>query len=302
MVKNHGVRHLAIIMDGNRRWAKRRGLPALAGHRRGYDVVLKMGDWCLDRGIEILTVYAFSAENWNRSKKEVDYLMKRAALILCLLFASAAGAALPEKPAGYVSDFAGLLEEPAKSALEGLLFRTEQETSAEISVVTVASLDGRDIEGYAAELFEKWKIGKKDKDNGVLLLVAPNERKVRIEVGYGLEGVLPDGLAGEIIREQMTPAFKRGDYAAGLLAGTERIVRIVRQEEPAGTAEEKNAPQTGAVQLGLVAFFGMFVFIGLFFAGAGLGSGAFLLVVWGLMFGGIPLSSDELPAHPSYRE
>jgi uncharacterized membrane protein YgcG len=78
--------------------------------------------------------------------------MKRAALILCLLFASAAGAALPEKPAGYVSDFAGLLEEPAKSALEGLLFRTEQETSAEISVVTVASLDGRDIEGYALDV------------------------------------------------------------------------------------------------------------------------------------------------------
>ncbi len=75
MVKNHGVRHLAIIMDGNRRWAKRRGLPTLAGHRRGYDVVLKMGDWCLDRGIEILTVYAFSSENWKRPSQEVEGLM-----------------------------------------------------------------------------------------------------------------------------------------------------------------------------------------------------------------------------------
>lgn len=82
MVKHHGVRHLAIIMDGNRRWAKRRGLPTLAGHRRGYDIVMKMGDWCLDRGIEILTFYAFSAENWNRSKKEVDYLMKLLSLAL----------------------------------------------------------------------------------------------------------------------------------------------------------------------------------------------------------------------------
>lgn len=62
-------------MDGNRRWAKRRGLPTLEGHRRGYDVVLNVGDWCLDRGIEILTVYAFSTENWNRSKKEVGYLL-----------------------------------------------------------------------------------------------------------------------------------------------------------------------------------------------------------------------------------
>jgi len=79
---NHGVRHLGIIMDGNRRWAKKHGVPSLAGHRRGYDVVMKMGDWCLDRGIEILTVYAFSSENWNRSKKEVGYLMKLLSLAL----------------------------------------------------------------------------------------------------------------------------------------------------------------------------------------------------------------------------
>lgn len=74
--KNHGVRHLGVIMDGNRRWAKQRGRPTLEGHRRGYDVVMKMGHWCLDRGIEILTIYAFSTENWNRSKTEVSYLMR----------------------------------------------------------------------------------------------------------------------------------------------------------------------------------------------------------------------------------
>lgn len=76
MTTNHGVRHLGIIMDGNRRWAKRRGLPSLVGHRRGYNTFKKVGEWCLDRGIEILTVYAFSTENWNRSKKEVGYLMR----------------------------------------------------------------------------------------------------------------------------------------------------------------------------------------------------------------------------------
>lgn len=68
-------RHLGIIMDGNRRWARSRGLPTLHGHKKGYDKVMKVGDWCLERGIEILTVYAFSTENWNRSKKEVSYLM-----------------------------------------------------------------------------------------------------------------------------------------------------------------------------------------------------------------------------------
>ncbi len=73
---NYGVRHLGIIMDGNRRWAKKRGRPTLEGHRRGYDAFKQVGEWCLDRGIEILTVYAFSTENWNRSKKEVNYLMR----------------------------------------------------------------------------------------------------------------------------------------------------------------------------------------------------------------------------------
>ncbi|MBI5467128.1 MAG: di-trans,poly-cis-decaprenylcistransferase [Candidatus Kerfeldbacteria bacterium] len=73
---NHGVKHLGIIMDGNRRWAKQRGLPSLEGHRRGYDAFRRVGEWCLDRGIEILTVYAFSTQNWDRSKKEVNYLMR----------------------------------------------------------------------------------------------------------------------------------------------------------------------------------------------------------------------------------
>lgn len=82
MVTHHGVRHLGIIMDGNRRWAKRRGLPSLAGHRRGYDIFKLVGEWCLDRGIEVLTVYAFSTENWNRSKKEVEYLMRLLTLAL----------------------------------------------------------------------------------------------------------------------------------------------------------------------------------------------------------------------------
>lgn len=88
MTHNHGVRHLAIIMDGNRRWAKRHGLPTLAGHRRGYDLLLQVGDWCLARNIDIFTVYAFSTENWNRSKKEVSYLM---GLLLLALTKEVAG-------------------------------------------------------------------------------------------------------------------------------------------------------------------------------------------------------------------
>lgn len=76
------INHLAIILDGNRRWAKQQGLPSLEGHRRGYDKIKEVGDWCLARGIKILTVYAFSTENWKRDKKEVDYLMKLLRLAL----------------------------------------------------------------------------------------------------------------------------------------------------------------------------------------------------------------------------
>lgn len=82
MTTDHGVKHLGIILDGNRRWARQHGLPTLEGHRRGYNLVKKVGGWCLDRGVEVLTVYAFSTENWKRSKKEVNYLMKLLSLAL----------------------------------------------------------------------------------------------------------------------------------------------------------------------------------------------------------------------------
>lgn len=76
MTKNHGVQHLGIIMDGNRRWAAAHGLPAIEGHRQGYQTFKKLGDWCIDRGIKVLTIFAFSTENWKRSKKEVNFLMR----------------------------------------------------------------------------------------------------------------------------------------------------------------------------------------------------------------------------------
>ena len=210
------------------------------------------------------------------------------ALALALGLALPAAAAMPETPTGFVSDFAGVLGEPARSELNDLLDKTEKKTSAEIAVVTVPSLDGRDIDGYASDLFAKWHIGKEGKDNGVLLLVAPNERKVRIEVGYGLEPVLPDGLAGEIIREQIVPAFKRGDFEGGIRAGTERIAEIVSKGERAEERAPGSAASPLTMQLGFTALLALFVGLGLFFAGSGLGSGAFFFVLWGFLFGGLP--------------
>src|SRR5205814_7168110 len=106
--------------------------------------------------------------------------------------------ALPPKPSSYVSDFAGVIDAQTRQQLESVLAELEQKTSAEVAVVTVRGLEGRDIEGYANDLFTAWGIGKKGKDNGVLFLISPQDRKMRIEVGYGLEGILPDGAVGRI--------------------------------------------------------------------------------------------------------
>ena len=127
------------------------------------------------------------------------------------------------QPQGYVNDFAGVLPAPQRAALETFLTEFERQTGVEIAVVAVSSLDGGEVDDFTNRLFQKWRVGKKGKDNGVMILAAIQDRKARIEVGYGLEGVLPDALAGRILREQMFPLFKQGRYDAGL----ERAVRIV---------------------------------------------------------------------------
>src|SRR5687768_7244828 len=116
------------------------------------------------------------------------------------LFGSqAAWAALP-KMEGPVNDLAGVLAPEAEQAIKSRIRAVEAATTAEIAVVTVRSLEGETVETYANRLFNQWGIGKKGKDNGVLILAAIEDRKIRIEVGYGLEGTLPDGRCGQIIR------------------------------------------------------------------------------------------------------
>lgn len=134
------------------------------------------------------------------------------------------------KPMGYVADLAGIISTQSATHLESLITFINQKTTAEVAVVTLNSIEPYTIEDYAVRLFEDWRIGGKGKDNGVLLLVALKERRIRIEVGYGLEGAITDGTAGEIIRRIITPAFKVGRYDQGLLAGTEAILRLVAKE------------------------------------------------------------------------
>lgn len=128
---------------------------------------------------------------------------------------------------GRVVDDAGVLDASTTAALTQSLAELEQKTTDQLVVVTLKSLQGTSIEDYGYQLGRRWQIGQKDKNNGVLLIVAPNERKVRIEVGYGLEGTLTDAVTKLIIENSILPRFKVADYAGGIKRGVEDIIQVL---------------------------------------------------------------------------
>ena len=145
------------------------------------------------------------------------------ATILFLLAAMASFAADFPQPTGHVNDFVQILPDADRQNLEARLRAYEQSTSIEIAVAIVPSLQGETVNNFARELFQAWGIGKRDKNNGVLFLWAPNDRKVRIQVGYGLEQDLPDAAAAQIVRE-VTSLFRREEFTRGVYAGIEGII------------------------------------------------------------------------------
>ena len=128
---------------------------------------------------------------------------------------------------GRVVDEAKIIPAETRSAIELKLADLEARSGIQLVVATVTALQGEEIEPYANELFRNWKLGQKDKNNGVLLLVAPNERRVRIEVGYGLEGTLTDALSKVIITNAMTPRFKANDFGGGISRGVDDIITVL---------------------------------------------------------------------------
>ena len=149
------------------------------------------------------------------------------------------------KPSGFINDYAAVLAPSDRESLEEMAREYEQRTGNEISVAIIASLGGRDIEGYANDIFNTWGIGKKGKNNGVLILVARDDRKMRIEVGYGLEPVLTDGVCGGIIRSILSPAFKRADFAGGLKEAILTIGKVVSGEQSPEKLEAAGKQQEG---------------------------------------------------------
>ena len=147
---------------------------------------------------------------------------RAAAAAILLLIAGGVAFGQELKPRGYVSDFAGVLDDGSRIQLEHYCESVERATGAQIAVVTVNTLGGDPIEDYANNLFRKWGIGQKNKNEGVLLLLAIRDRKSRVEIGYGLEPILPDGFDGSVLRE-MRPSLSEQNYGQALLAGTAQI-------------------------------------------------------------------------------
>lgn len=184
-------------------------------------------------------------------------------LIICFFLITPLAQAklsLPQ-PRGFVNDFAALLSPQTVALLEKRLKEYERQTTNEVVVVTVSDLQGTTIEDFAVRLFEKWGIGKKGKDNGILLLIAKQERKVRIEVGYGLEPILTDLEAYGIIVNNITPKFRLGDFDSGVVEGVNQIVKGL-----SGVELPKAKPTSGSesrqwswwLALGLILGFSFF--------------------------------------------
>ncbi len=134
---------------------------------------------------------------------------------------------IPNKPQSFVNDYTNTLSAEDKNSLENKISNFEKQTSDEIAVVIVPSLDGDTVENVAQNIFTKWSIGKKDKNNGVLLLVAMAEHKTRIHTGYGVEGDLTDLATSYIQSEIITPAFQAGDYYSGINGAVDKIIETL---------------------------------------------------------------------------
>ena len=148
-----------------------------------------------------------------------------------LLLAAAAQGEVPIPPLkSHVTDLTATLSADQRNTLEGELVSLESRKGSQVAVLMVPTVQPESIEQYATRAYDQWKLGRKGVDDGVLLVIAKNDRKLRIEVGYGLEGKIPDAIAKRIIDKNIVPHFKRGDFYGGIHAGTDRIVRLVAGE------------------------------------------------------------------------
>ncbi len=185
------------------------------------------------------------------------------AVLLVVVLAGAATLSALDVPRleGRVNDYAGILDAGQKAELDSYLASVEQKTTAQFVLLTLKSLEGEPLEDYSMRVAEAWKIGQKGKDNGVILLVSMAEHAVRIEVGYGLEAVLPDGKAGTIIRQVIVPEFRSGNYYAGIRNAFQTMASVVGGDSSQVDELQKNEKSRGGAPSGLGCGFFIFLFI-----------------------------------------
>ena len=177
---------------------------------------------------------------------------------------------------GRVNDYAGMISAPVKADLQTKLKQFETAESTQIVILTVQSLKGDPIEDFSIKVAEAWKIGQKGKDNGVLLIVSKDDHKVRIEVGYGLEGKLTDLMAGRIVRDEIVPAFKAGRFDEGFTKGVTAIIAAAHGEYKANPRTQRNGDKPSMTLLLIIfaVIYGVYQIFRRFFWG-GSGGGFF---------------------------
>jgi uncharacterized protein len=194
-----------------------------------------------------------------------EYKMKKTALFLSFfLYALPSLVLALEVPGlqGYINDYALMISPAVKTQLESELKAFDQSDSTQLVILTVPSLEGDTIEGFGIKVGEVWKIGQKNKDNGIIIVVAKQERKIRIEVGRGLEGRLTDLLGGRIVDLVITPRFKRGDFDGGFQAGTSALIDATRGEFKANEGQPAKNRGAPSFLTFLIAGFVALLFIG----------------------------------------
>ena len=193
------------------------------------------------------------------------------------------------KPTNYVNDFAGVLSPETLASLNSLCAQVDRQAHAQIAVVTIKSLDGEPIENFATALEDKWKVGKKGTDRGLLLIFATTDRKYRIEVGYGLEGILPDGRVGDIGRA-MVPYLRQNNFDAAVTLAVQQIAGVIAADAGVTlTAQPRRGPppvpQAQPLTLGEVVVLGL-VLLAVIFLLARLGGSGLLGFLIGMFLGG----------------
>ena len=207
--------------------------------------------------------------------------------LIILFTVTAVSAVAVPRLKGRVNDYAGMLSSYAERQLDDTLRQLEQTDSTQIAVLTIPSLEGDNLEAFSMRVAEQWKIGQKGFDNGAILLIAKKERKIRIEVGYGLEGRLTDLVSGQIIRNAIVPKFRAGNIDRGISDGVQAMIKAVRGEfkAPANTPYRKGRKSGSRFNLfSLVVFLAVVNMLGRLRRPLGAAAGGLILPAIGALF------------------